>query len=64
MVDNACAFQGNSALTIQAPNKIAADDTYFFLLFLSNEIRLDVSCESSTKQNSHEISSLIFSEKQ
>ena len=27
--------------------KIAADDTLFFYFYLSKEIRLDVSCESS-----------------
>ena len=34
-------------LTLKAPNKIAADDTLFFYFYLSKEIRLDVSCESS-----------------
>ena len=33
--------------TFETPNKIAADDTFIFLLLLSSEeIRLDVSCES------------------
>ena len=30
--------------------KIAADDTLFFYFYLSTEIRLDVSCESSAQQ--------------
>ena len=34
-------------LTLKGPNKIAADDTLFFYFYLSKEIRLAVSCESS-----------------
>ena len=34
--------------TLKAPKKIAADNTlFFFTFYLSKEIRLDVSCESS-----------------
>ena len=37
------------------------DETYFFFFFFFNfQIKLDLSCESS---DSHEMSSLIFSEK-
>ena len=51
-------------LSLKAPIKIAADDTIIiFYFYLSKKIRLDVSCESSAL-DSHEISSLIFSEKQ
>ena len=35
-----------TGLTLKAPNKIAADDTFIFY-YLSKKIRLDVSCESS-----------------
>ena len=35
------------ALTLKCEAKIAADDTLFFYLYLSMEIRLDVSCDSS-----------------
>ena len=34
-------------LTLKAPNEIAADDILFLYFYLSKEIRLDVSCESS-----------------
>ena len=53
-------------LTLEAPSKIAADDTYYFYFYLSKKIRLfDVSCQSSDKhEDSHEISSIILSEKQ
>ena len=37
---------------------MAADDTLIFYFYLSKKINLDFSCES----DSHEISSLIFSE--
>ena len=46
-----CLFPG---LTLKAPSKIAADDTFIILKFyLSKNIRLDVSCESSAKQRIH-----------
>ena len=44
-------------VALKCQPKIAADDTLLFYFYLSKEIRLGVSCESS------EISSLIFSEK-
>ena len=34
-------------LTLKAQSKIAADGTLFFYFYLSMEIKLDVSCESS-----------------
>ena len=54
-----------SALTLKAPSKIAADDTFiFFYFYLLKKIRLDVSCESSARQRIHMKYHLIFSEKQ
>ena len=50
--------------TLKCQTKIAAEDTEFFYFYLFKEIRLDVSCESCQAEDSHEISSLIFSEKQ
>ena len=51
-------------LILKAPKKIAADDTFVLLLLSFIKIRLDVSCESCLAEDSHEISGLIFSEKQ
>ena len=49
-------------VNITAPNKKCSRRHFIFFLLLSfGKIRLDVSCESSA--SSHEISSLIFSEK-
>ena len=50
--------------------KLKQTTHFFFYFYLSKKIRLDALCESSATQilylaeNSHEISSLIFSEKQ
>ena len=44
-------------LSLQCRIKIAADDIF-------KKTRLDISCESCLAEDSHEISSLIFSEKQ
>ena len=52
-----------SVKPLKRQTKIAADDILFFYFYLPEEIRLDVSCESSARQT-HEISSLIFYEKQ
>ena len=52
-----CMFSHGSAhLTIKVPSKIAADDTFMFLFLLFEE--------NKAAHDSHEISSLIFSEKQ
>ena len=37
--------------SLKRATKIAADDTLFFYFYLSKEIMLDVSCESSVKQS-------------
>ena len=49
-------------LILKALYKVAADGTLLFLLLFVKKIRFDVSCESSA-EDSHQISSLIFSEK-
>ena len=41
--------------------KIAADDTLFFYFYLSKEIRLDFSCESSAQQRIHLKHQVLFS---
>ena len=41
--------------------KIVADDTLFFYFYLSKEIRLDVSCESSARQRIHMKYQVLFS---
>ena len=52
-----------SNLPLKCQTKIAADDTLCFNLYLLKKIRLDILCESSAgTEDSHEISSLIFSE--
>ena len=44
------------------PSKIAADDTFIFLLFyLLKKIRLGVSCESSARQRIHTKYQVLFS---
>ena len=48
---------------LKRQTKIAADATLSFYFYLSKEIRLIVSCDFFA-EDSHEISSLIFSEKQ
>ena len=56
-------------LTLKAPNKIAADNTLFFCsrqhfifcIYLSTEIRLDVSWESSAWQRIHMKYQVLFS---
>ena len=51
-------------LTLKAPSKIAADDTFiFFYFYLLKKIRLDVSCESSARQRIHMKSQALFSSK-
>ena len=52
-------------LTLKMPSKIVADDSLISLLFFREKRkRFYISCESSAKaDDSHEISSLIFSEK-
>ena len=52
-------------LTLKAPSKIAADDTFIiFYFYLSKKIRLDVSCESSAKQVIHiKYQSLFYQKK-
>ena len=39
-------------LTLKVPITTAADGTLYFYFYLSKEIRLDVSCESSAKVSS------------
>ena len=50
-------------LTLKAPSKIAADDTYYFYFYLSKKIRLDVPCESSAKQRIHMKYQALFYQK-
>ena len=51
--------------TLRASSKIAADSTFLFLLLFFEEIRLDVSCESSAMQRIHmKYQVFFFSEKQ
>ena len=50
-----------TAALIKAPTKVVVDGNVLYLLLLSEEIRFDISCESSAlADDSHEISSLIF----
>ena len=53
-------------LTLKAPSKIAADDTFIiFTFYLLKKIRLDVSCESSAKQRIHmKYKALFYQKKQ
>ena len=46
---------------LKCQTKIAADDTLFFYFYLSKEIRLNVSCESSAKQKIHMKYQVLFS---
>ena len=57
-------INASPVLTIRVPFTAAADGIhkYFFIVFFQ-EIRLDISCESSVQQYSHETSSLIFFER-
>ena len=48
-------------LTLKAPKKIAADDTLIFYFYLSKELRLGVSCESSARQRIHMKYQVLFS---
>ena len=48
-------------LTLKCQTKIAADNIYFFLLYLSKKIRLDFSCESFAKQMIHLKHQVLFS---
>ena len=48
-------------LTLKAPSKIAADDTFFFYFYLLKTIRLDVLCESSARQRIHMKYHVLFS---
>ena len=48
-------------LTLKAPSKVAADDTYFFYFYLLKKIRLDVSCESSARQRIYMKYQVFFS---
>ena len=54
----------NYKLTLKVRAKIAADDNIIFYFCLLKILRHDVSCESCLAEDSHEISCLIFSEKQ
>ena len=54
----------HSYLTLKAPNKIAADDTFIYFIFyfyLLKKIRLDVSCESSAWQRIQMKYQVLFS---
>ena len=48
-------------LTLKVPSRIAADDTFIFLLYCLKKIRLDVSCESSARQRIHMKYQALFS---
>ena len=53
------------ALTLKAPITTAADDIhkYFFIVFFSEKIGLDVSSESSARQRIHKKNQALFSSK-
>ena len=46
---------------LKRQTKIAADDTLLFYFYLSKEIKLDISCESSAKQRIHMNYQVLFS---
>ena len=48
-------------LTLKVPSKIAADNTFILLSF--EEIRLDVSCDSSARQRIHMKYQVLFYQK-
>ena len=50
-------------LTLKAPSKIAADDTFLFYFYLLNKIMFDASCESSAKQRIHMKYQALFYQK-
>ena len=51
-------------LTLKAPSKIAADDTFIiFTFYLSKKIRLDISWEPSAKQRIHMKYQALFYQK-
>ena len=50
-----------NVLPLMRQTKIAADDTLFFYFYISKEIRLDVSCESSALHRIHMKYKVLFS---
>ena len=52
-----------SLLTLKAPITTAADNSleFFFIVFFSGKIRLDISCESSARLRIHMIYQALFS---
>ena len=48
-------------LTLSAPNKNYSRRHFFFYFYLSKEIKLDVSCESSARQRIHMKYQVLFS---
>ena len=50
-------------LALKAPSKFIAEYILKSVCYFSEKIRLDISCELSYADNSHEMSSLTFSEK-